>query len=225
VANAIPHQRADRLFDLHPKNVFMMARKNGFKDYFAFLRSCPTPIYMQEHYEDVPASVRYPLGLIQQQWPGVPLASTTSLMIALALLEGVTHLGLWGIDYQHDSEYQEQRPNAELWVGIAMGTGVQVIIPAVSPLCHEPALIYGYQTHTPELFQKRIEQFAAIKAKHAPATEAFSAKRLTQDLSPAEAQALREKTDPAWVAEVAKFADEVMPDEFRTDAERAQAGV
>lgn len=225
VANAIPHLRADRLFDPHPKHVFTMARKNGFKDYFAFLKTCPTPIYMQERYEDIPMSVRYPLEMVRQQWPGVPIGSTTALMVALALIEGVTHLGLFGIDYQHDSEYEEQRPNAELWVGIALGLGVQVIIPAISPLCHEPTLLYGYESHTPERFQARIDRFTAIKAAHAVPQTGFDPHRLVQTIGPEEAQALRARVDPVWAAEVATFANEVMPDQYRTDAERAQGGV
>lgn len=209
VAGQIPHQRADRLFDPHPKNVFTVARKNGFKDYYQFLQHCPTPIYMQEHYADIPASVRYPLELVKQQWPGVPLASTTALMIALALLEGVTHLGLWGIDYQHDSEYEDQRPNAEYWVGIAVGMGVQVVIPDVSPLCHQPALIYGYETHSPEQYAERLRKFAAMKVAKRAKGGAFTASRLEPLVGQAglDAAAAARATDPEWVKEVAKLND------------------
>lgn len=210
VVGSIPNLRADRLFDIHPKNIFTMERKNGFVNYYQFLQRCQTPVYMQQQYEAIPASVKYPLDQVQEQWPGVPLGSTTAFMIALALLEGVTHLGLWGIDYQHSSEYEEQRPNAELWVGIAMGLGVQVIIPKVSPLCHEPKLMYGYESHTPELFAKRIAKFAAIKKAAQPPKIGFDSKRLVPCDDQAgldEAARIIAIKDPAWCREAAKMMD------------------
>jgi hypothetical protein len=206
---AIPHLRADRLFDLHPRAIFTMARKNGFKDYYQWLQRCSTPIYMQDHYPEIPQSVRYPLELVRQQWPQVPIGSTTAEMIALALIEGVTHLGLWGIDYQHDSEYDEQRPNAELWVGIAIGMGVQIIIPAASPLCHEPTRIYGYESHTPELYAARLEKLATIKAATLDQRGTFDEHRL----QPVESQAdldraleVRRRMNPRWDTLVAEMA-------------------
>jgi len=102
---AMPHQRADVLFDVHPKHCWQEARKNGFTDYFEFLRRCPTPVYMQNQYKDIPQSVRYPFEEIAQQWPDVPFGSMTAYMVALALYQGVTHLGCWGIDYAHRTEY------------------------------------------------------------------------------------------------------------------------
>lgn len=206
VFQSIPHMRADRLFDPHPKNVFAVARKNGFKDYYGFLKTCPTPVYMQEHYEDIPASVRYPLELVQQQWPGIPIASTGAMMVALALLEGVTELGLWGIDYQHDSEYEDQRANMELWVGIAIGSGVRVVIPDNSPLCHEPKLIYGYETHSPEQYAKRLADFAAIKKAKGAKGDGFSRSKL-QPWTP-NGPAI---TDEVWKSEVAKMTNEAPP--------------
>jgi hypothetical protein len=209
---SIPHLRADRLFDLHPRNVFTIERKNGFANYYGFLQHCPTPIYMQERYPEIRQSVRYPLEMVRQQWPGVPFGSTTAFMIALALLEGVTHIGLWGTDYSHGSEYDEQRANAEMWVGIAMGHGVQIIIPAVSPLCHEPALLYGYESHTPELFAKRIERFKRIKEKDQDRRGAFKAARLQPIVGQAgldAAAALRQQRDPHW----AKVMDELKHDQ------------
>jgi hypothetical protein len=214
---SIPHLRAERVFDLHPPNVFKVERKNGFVNYYDFIKRLPTPIYMLDRYEEIPQSIRYPLELVRQQWPGVPLGSTTSYMIALALLEGVTHLGLWGLDYQSSTEYDEQRANAEMWVGIAMGSGVQVVISAASPLCHEPKLLYGYESHTPDLYAARIEKKRQLN-KHIHTGDAtFSHTKLQKiecqaDLdaaakkraafNPAFARAMAEMTaepEPAWL--------------------------
>lgn len=211
---SIPHLRADRVFDLHPRHVFTMERKNGFKNYYEFLQHCPTLIYMQNRYEEIPQSVRYPLEMVRQQWPTVPLGSTTAYMIALALLEGVTHLGLWGIDYQSSTEYEEQRANAELWCGIAIGMGVQVVIPAVSPLCHEPKLLYGYESHTPELYAARLEK-KRLLSKRMPTkgelTKDSQLDPITSQADLAAAAELRRQKDPALAKAIDEMTD-VEPD-------------
>lgn len=224
-ALAIPWLRPDRYFDLHPKHCFMEERKNGFKNYYQFLQQCPIPIYMQQQYANIPASVSYPLSLILQQWPDTSMGSMTAYMIALALYEGCTHLGFWGIDYQHQSEYEDQRTNAEHWVGIAKGLGVHIIIPPDSPLCHEPVLLYGYQSHTPELYAQRKTKFAADKKADGPRGGPFVASRLVPMVdaeTEKQASAIRRAHDPVWCLETEKFAEEVMPERYRTDAERAQ---
>lgn len=208
---SIPHLRADRVYDLHPPHVFRMTRKNGFKNYYEFLQHCPTPIYMQDRYEEIPQSVRYPLEMVRQQWPQVPLGSTTAYMIAMALLEGVTHLGLWGIDYQSASEYEEQRANAELWCGIAIGLGVHLVIPKISPLCHEPRLLYGYESHTPELFEARLEKKRRLTNALLPKGEAVTPARLERIMGQAGldvAAELRKTHDPGLAKAIAEMTDE-----------------
>ena len=139
------------------------------------IKALTTPIYMQKHYPEIPASVRYPKERIQAEWPNLPFGSQTAWMIALALAEGATHIGLYGIHYQHESEYWDQRANAELWIGIALGRGVQVLIPEGAPIAREPVDLYGYESHTPEKYAERKRRFAAAKAKHQHATKLASA--------------------------------------------------
>jgi hypothetical protein len=214
VVAGLPEGRCQRLFDIHPKHCFTEERKHGFVNYYEFLQRCPTPIYMQEHYKAIPSSVKYPLDLIKQQWPGTKFGSITAYMIALALLEGVTTLGLFGIDYQHESEYAEQRVNTEHWVGIAKGAGVQIIIPRTSPLCHEPALDYGYESHaTVELYEARKAKMRKYRQAESPKGGPFDTRRLV----PADqrgldvAAELRRTKDPEWAKAIANMAD-VEPD-------------
>ena len=51
--------RVDRIFDLHPRD-FIEKPKVWMKDYLKWLQRCPVPLYMQEHYADIPQSIRYP---------------------------------------------------------------------------------------------------------------------------------------------------------------------
>lgn len=162
-------KRVDRYFDLHPKHCYTEARKNGFTNYYGWLKKQTTPVYMQEKDAEIPASVRYPFERMRAEFP-YPVGSIGGWMLLLALTEGVTHLGLFGVHYAHASEYEEQRANFEFLLGVAAGRGVQLVIPAVSrvktyvgnPLVQEPRLLYGYETHTPELYAAR----KAARAKH-----------------------------------------------------------
>lgn len=164
-------RRVDRWFDLHPPHCFQTPVKCG-RHYYDWLKRLTVPVYMQKHYPEIPASVQYPRERIQAEWPLVPFGSQTAWMIALALSEGATHIGLYGIHYQHASEYAEQRANAELWVGVALGRGVHVVIPEGAPLAREPQDLYGYESHTPEKYAARKAAMAAIKAQTQAATRA-----------------------------------------------------
>lgn len=151
--------RVDRVFDLHPPHVFQAKQKCGRRDYYGWLKSLTVPVYMQDRYPEIPASVRYPIERIRAEWPLVAFGSQTAYMIALALSEGVTHLGLYGIHYTAEPEREEQRMNAELWVGIAYGCGVHVVIPEGCPIARTPKDLYGYESHTPEKYQERLQAF------------------------------------------------------------------
>lgn len=227
-AQLVPKGRADRLFDVHPRHCFEIARKNGFLDYFAYLKACKTPIWMQEVYPDIPQSQRYPIELVRSLWPDVPLGSQTAEMIALALIEGVTHLGFWGVHYSHGSDYEESRPNCEQWIGIARGMGVQIVIPSQSPLCHEPREVYGYETHaTPEKYAERLKKFAAsMFGKGGLAPTAVEACETAAQES--KALALRRLKDPNWakaidaIPEAERFPEWLRKEE---DDQRAAAGL
>lgn len=224
--------RPDLLIDIHPPHCFREERKNGYRNYYEFLQQVRIPILMQEHYKEIPSSVRFPRERIKTEWPDVPVGSMTSWMVAYALLKGVTHLGFWGIHYAHKSEYEEQRTNTEHWIGIARGFGVQIVIPKDSPLCHEPNEDYGYESHsTPEKYAARKARIAAMKAQ-VGLPGAIGAQKTGEPMVPlrimrtvedyAEAHRLRIEKDPAWVKEVATFAPEESFPQWILDMEARQ---
>lgn len=136
-------RRVDRYFDLHP---WSWIESKGSPGYLSWLKREKAPIFLAELRQEVPSSVRYPLDRILSEFPRY-FTSHTAYMVALALTEGVSHLGFFGIHYQLGSEYAEQRAGAEFWAGIAAGRGVQLVIPPTSPLCHEPKELYAYESH------------------------------------------------------------------------------
>ena len=138
----------DVFFEMHSRERWIRSGKKG-SSYFKWLQRNTVPMYMQKRHEDIPAAIEYPLGRVLQEFAqGRPyFTNTIAYMIALALTEGVTHLGLWGVNYSAQSEYGIQRGCAEYWLGRAIQADVHVILPEQCSLLKEPALLYGYESH------------------------------------------------------------------------------
>lgn len=138
----------DRYFDLHPKSRWTRGGKKSAK-YPQWLARNTVPIYMQQRFDEVPASIKYPKGRILQEFSYCRPYFTNHVawMIALALTEGVSEIGLFGINYQSNSEYVSQRGCCEYWLGIAQAKGVRVVLPEQCTLLKDPPLLYGYESH------------------------------------------------------------------------------
>lgn len=138
----------DRYFDLHGKARWTQGGKKGAR-YPEWLARNIIPIYMQQKFAEVPASIQYPKGRVLQEFSYCRPYFTNHVawMIALALTEGVSTIGLFGINYQSNSEYVAQRGCAEYWLGIAQALGVRVVLPSQCTLLAEPRPLYGYESH------------------------------------------------------------------------------
>lgn len=137
-------KRVDRYFDLHP---WKWISEKPMPGYMRWLSTLQTPVYMQERRKEVPASIRYPRERMLAEYPRY-FTSHAAWMTALALSEGVTHLGFYGIHYHLDEEHRKQRAGCEFWMGVAVGKGVHIVNPPGSPLIREPGWLYGYESHT-----------------------------------------------------------------------------
>lgn len=209
-AQKVPEGRADLFFDLHPEHCFSLEKKNGFANYYRWLQRLRTPVMMQRSYEAVPASKRYPLEQVRQEFPGLTFGSHAAYMIALALIRGVTHIGLWGIEYGNDSEYALQRGNCQMWLGIAIGRGVQIIVPPTCTLLIDSGEDYAYDTHaTPEKWE---EWKLKIGVKKKPGEVKNAEQSLLERLRPVitaddsvAAAAKRAAHDPDWIKAVERL--------------------
>ena len=86
-----------------------------------------TPLYMQRHYPDLSGSVAFPKERIEAELPnGRYHCGSIDWMVAHALLEGVTHLRLYGVNLMPPAEPFSSRPCLEYWLGVAAGRGVEV---------------------------------------------------------------------------------------------------
>ena len=149
----------DVYFDLHPPELFRDPSKKFWDtSYLHWLRQNSVPIYMQDHYEDIPMSMQYPYGTIIHQFRPY-FTNHLAWMIALALTEGVTHIGVYGCDYANGSEYENQRGSAEYWCGVAEGWGVNVMIAPECDLLNHPKELYGYESHPDGV---RVKSYACL---------------------------------------------------------------
>jgi hypothetical protein len=138
----------DRYFDLHPKSCWTRGGKKT-DAYPRWLAKNTVPIFMQERFPEVPASIKYPKGRILMEYADARPYFTNHVawMVALALTEGVSTIALFGINYGSEGEYMSQRGSCEYWLGRAAGRGVRIVLPEQCTLLREPALLYGYESH------------------------------------------------------------------------------
>jgi len=147
-----------------------------------WLRKAPIPVYMEEHYDDVPMSVRYPFeeinAWISELDPcGVNyFTNSVSYMIALAIYEGFDVIHLYGVDMAVGSEYEKQRPSCEFWVGVAKGLGIKFFIPDQSDLlkCLVP---YGRETAKLDAFTLKMNDRRTFQREQVAKIDGEIAKR------------------------------------------------
>lgn len=75
---------------------------------------------------------------------GVLWTNTIAYMLGYALLKGAKHVGVWGVDMAHSTEYVEQRHGVTFLLGMLLGRGVEVHLPEGCALLHSDH-VYGYQ--------------------------------------------------------------------------------
>lgn len=144
------------LEDLRSQLIRDTVKRRSYESYMAFLKSLDVPIYMQETHPEIPRSVRYPLEDALAAF-GPCFGSTVSYMIALAILEAVDTIGVWGVHLTHKSVYRRQRPGVEYLLGVARQQGIDVVLPRGCPLKvpKKPVLpksdiLYGYDWTSPK---------------------------------------------------------------------------
>jgi hypothetical protein len=125
-----------RLFEMHDRGLLEKPESLRSEDYWDRLREIEAPIYMQRAWDDIPASVEYPLDEMKSVFKGFPrwwdqedwYNSSPAYMIVMAIHEGLD-FGLYGIDVLDDSEFQLERNCLEFLIGLAIGRGLKVFIP------------------------------------------------------------------------------------------------
>ena len=141
-------KRADRWFDLHPLDKMWFREKDqtvfsgdvpaGYflrpAGHVEWLRKQTIPVYVQDAAAlGSPSAVTFPRERCEREiYP--TYCSSPAWMVALALLEGVTELHIYGIHLATEWEYINQRPNFEALLTLAAARGVKVVLPKGCPL-------------------------------------------------------------------------------------------
>jgi len=173
---AIP--RWSRWFELHRPEDVCKGWANGDPQQEATARRTYTEwlaeqdgsnVFMQSKWPEVPDATVYPIDAIVKKFPNKYFTNSVSYMIAMALAEGCSELGLWGVDMALSSEYSAQRPSVEFFIGIAVGMGVVLHLPPDTSLLKSREL-YAYEENSGFMEvvrakEKEIEQRLAL-AKH-----------------------------------------------------------
>lgn len=116
----------------------------------------PFPVLSIETNPAWPSVERYPIEEVLAKFGRDYFTSSVAYAIALALhLDDVAEISLWGIDLIDETEYGDQRPCAEYWIGRAEAMGIKIVIPELSALLKQ-RIRYGYDdTNTPLLRELR----------------------------------------------------------------------
>jgi hypothetical protein len=139
--------RYDRWFDIHTRDNIdedvKLGRTPADKCGLGGLRTLNVPIYMQDKYADVPNSIKFPLQEIIDKF-GNYFTNSISYMTALAIFEGYQEISIYGVDMAVGTEYVDQRPSCEYFIGLARGAGIKVYIPPASDLC-KTRFMYAFE--------------------------------------------------------------------------------
>jgi len=158
VLDKIPEERFALWFEPHtPLFLDMYGKRAGIgtqqQDWLA--KPHPFPVFMQEAYPQFPKSVVFPIYDLVKRFGIDYFTSTVAMELAYALsLDGVDEIGLWGIDLVHGTEWGDQRPCAEYWIGRAVERGIKITKPASSALLTQRAR-YAYDSPNPLLMELR----------------------------------------------------------------------
>jgi hypothetical protein len=122
-------------------------------------------IWMQERFCDgrFPSARPYPIDALKQQYARLIrrdawdyFTSTVAYILAMTIARGrdadfrpvssdaASWIGLYGIELIGAGEYQYQRPCVEMFVGLALGLGIEIHVPESSALLKSDHM-YGFQ--------------------------------------------------------------------------------
>jgi hypothetical protein len=131
--------RIDVWFELHNVD---QKKKEGLTAWLEWLKKQPH-VYMQKASPDFPGAVEYPLAEMVKKFGRYWWTSQISYMLALAIEQDPSHIGIYGVDMAANSEYNQQRLACQHFMLEASKRGIQISVPPESDLL-EPAPMYGY---------------------------------------------------------------------------------
>lgn len=134
--------------------------------YLDWLRAQTCRVVMQSANDIVPNAFVYPWDAVRALCPhgGLMLTSSIAEMIALAIIEGVSEIAIYGVDMAADSEWAYELPGCQVWIARARERGIKVYVPDDSSL-DRPIPIYGLDDATPTARKLREHSAELVKRR------------------------------------------------------------
>lgn len=158
-------KRLDVIFELHKREEYTFSFDSQ-AIYWQWLRkNTGVRVYMQEEDYQVPMSVKYPLEAICNRYlshlrrgdeMNRYFTSSVCYALGLAVMQGFERIELYGIEMETNTEYIYQREGVGLWVGIALGLGVEVWMPDDCAMLNAP--LYGYDQDYTGITREELEE-------------------------------------------------------------------
>lgn len=142
--NSLP--RVDVWFELH-SNLLWPEHESYGKPYIEWLKQQKFPVYMQDQ-SQVPQATPFPMLEMVEEFGRDFFTSSFAWMMALAIKQGATEIGLYGIDMASRDEYIQQRPGFYFFRHQAEQRGIKISAPNESDIMQSPPL-YAYVDSTP----------------------------------------------------------------------------
>lgn len=125
-------KRVTKIFEIHDD----LSEHGDINKYCEYVVSKNIPMVVGKGFPIKSDNIEvFPFEKAKELYGSNYLTSSTSYMMAYAILNGATHISIYGSDMSvDDHEYFWQRPCLEAWIGFAKGKGIEVYIPEQSPL-------------------------------------------------------------------------------------------
>lgn len=121
-------------------------------EYCEFLCRHPK-VYTAEPIPDMANGVVYPFKEMLDKYGPYFFTSSLSWMLALAMeVEGITEIGLFGVDMSAHEEYNYQRPGCHHFLTLAMQRGIKITVPPESDIL-QPPFLYGLGEISPMMIK------------------------------------------------------------------------
>lgn len=155
-------KRCDRAFEMHPRRYW------GEPAVMERINKLTVPVYMQDHTDEIPNSVRYPYEEVRERFylpvmkDNLFVTNTITWMLLLAIYEGYRDISLFGVHMAHDTEYGYQQASCSWALGIIHGMMLQgekfhlYIAPSSELLTARYEYGYGEPTQSMQWVHSRI---------------------------------------------------------------------
>ena len=157
VATVIGHpycKRMDRILELHSRDSWGLRIDE--------INKAKVPVWMWKHYPEIPLSEEFPLAEITKEFRSY-FTNSISFLIAEAIRQGYTDIGLFGVHMATTTEYGHQRPSCEYYLGLAEGRGINLWLPDGADML-KAARMYGFEPET-EMKKKLTAMFLDMEGK------------------------------------------------------------